>query len=176
MDWWIDFTVPWSTGSTKFIKHCPLNSGSRFQILWSEVLCYDPISIVEYEMDDQDSTRQNVFYDLIWTVGARMDGWQWFFFNLMTRWGTEPMPTIADPWESSCSCSGGRKRARFIPMWPMRRGATILLTLRWWWSAVVAGDGVIPHSEIAGTKPAYVCPGCSNHTYSNNMTIRFNVQ
>jgi hypothetical protein len=28
---------------------------------------------------------------------------------------------------------------------------------------------VIPHSEIAETKPPYVCPGCFIHTYSNNM-------
>jgi hypothetical protein len=35
---------------------------------------------------------------------------------------------------------------------------------------------VIPHSEKEGTKPPYVCPGCSNHTYSNNMITRFHVQ
>jgi hypothetical protein len=35
---------------------------------------------------------------------------------------------------------------------------------------------VIPCSEIAGTKPPYVCPGCSNHTYSDNMITRFHVQ
>jgi hypothetical protein len=27
---------------------------------------------------------------------------------------------------------------------------------------------VIPHSEKEGTKPPYVCPGCSNHTHGNN--------
>jgi hypothetical protein len=35
---------------------------------------------------------------------------------------------------------------------------------------------VIPRSEKVGTKPPYVCPGCSNHTYSNNMITRFHVQ
>jgi hypothetical protein len=35
---------------------------------------------------------------------------------------------------------------------------------------------VIPRSEIAGTKPAYVCPGCFIHMYSNNMINRFHVQ
>jgi hypothetical protein len=35
---------------------------------------------------------------------------------------------------------------------------------------------VIPRSEIAGTKPPCVCPGCFIHTYSNNMIIRFHVQ
>jgi hypothetical protein len=35
---------------------------------------------------------------------------------------------------------------------------------------------VIPHSEKEGTKPPYVCPGCSNHTYSNNMITRIHVQ
>jgi hypothetical protein len=35
---------------------------------------------------------------------------------------------------------------------------------------------VIPCSEKEGTKPPYVCPGCSNHTYSNNMITRFHVQ
>jgi hypothetical protein len=32
----------------------------------------------------------------------------------------------------------------------------------------LASSIVIPHSEIAGTKPPYVCPGCFIHTYSNN--------
>jgi hypothetical protein len=35
---------------------------------------------------------------------------------------------------------------------------------------------VIPHSEKAGTKPPYVCPGCFIHTYSNNMINRFHIQ
>jgi hypothetical protein len=40
--------------------------------------------------------------------------------------------------------------------------------LRWWC--------VISRSEREGTKPPYVCPGCLNHTYSNNMITRFHVQ
>jgi hypothetical protein len=36
--------------------------------------------------------------------------------------------------------------------------------------------GVVPHSEIAGTKRPYMCPGCFIHTYSNNMINRFHVQ
>jgi hypothetical protein len=35
---------------------------------------------------------------------------------------------------------------------------------------------VIPRSEKEGTKPPYVCSGCSNHTYGNNMITRFHVQ
>jgi hypothetical protein len=35
---------------------------------------------------------------------------------------------------------------------------------------------VIPRSEIEGTKPPYVCPGCFIHTCSNNMINRFHVQ
>jgi hypothetical protein len=35
---------------------------------------------------------------------------------------------------------------------------------------------VIPRSEIAETKPPYVCPGCLIHTYSNNMINRCHVQ
>jgi hypothetical protein len=35
--------------------------------------------------------------------------------------------------------------------------------------------GVIPRSEKEGTKPPYVCPGCSNHTHGNNMINRCNV-
>jgi hypothetical protein len=35
---------------------------------------------------------------------------------------------------------------------------------------------IIPRSEKEGTKPPYVCPGCSNHTYSNNIITRFHVQ
>jgi hypothetical protein len=34
---------------------------------------------------------------------------------------------------------------------------------------------VIPRSEKYGTKPPYVCPGCSNHTHGNNMINRCNV-
>jgi hypothetical protein len=37
-------------------------------------------------------------------------------------------------------------------------------------------DIVITRSEIVGTKPPYVCPGCFIHTYSNNMITRFHVQ
>jgi hypothetical protein len=37
-------------------------------------------------------------------------------------------------------------------------------------------EHVIPCSEKEGTKPPYVCPGCSNHTYSNNMITRIHVQ
>jgi hypothetical protein len=40
----------------------------------------------------------------------------------------------------------------------------------------LAIDAVIPRSEKEGTKPPYVCPGYSNHTYSNNMITRFHVQ
>jgi hypothetical protein len=40
----------------------------------------------------------------------------------------------------------------------------------------VDGLAVIPRSEIEGTKPPYVCPGCFIHTYSNNMINRFHVQ
>jgi hypothetical protein len=35
---------------------------------------------------------------------------------------------------------------------------------------------VIPHSEIAETKPPYVCPGYFIYTYSNNMINRCHVQ
>jgi hypothetical protein len=34
---------------------------------------------------------------------------------------------------------------------------------------------VTPRSEKEGTKPPYVCPGCSNHTHGNNMINRCNV-
>jgi hypothetical protein len=40
---------------------------------------------------------------------------------------------------------------------------------------LVIYDGVIPCSEKEGTKPPYVCLGCSNHTYSNNMITRIHV-
>jgi hypothetical protein len=40
----------------------------------------------------------------------------------------------------------------------------------------VVDRAVIPRSEKEGTKPPYVCPGCSNHTYSNNIITRFHVQ
>jgi hypothetical protein len=29
-----------------------------------------------------------------------------------------------------------------------------------------------PSSKRVELKPLYVCPGCSNHTYSNNMIIK----
>jgi hypothetical protein len=38
------------------------------------------------------------------------------------------------------------------------------------WEVARAGATtiVIPRSEKKGTKPPYVCPGCSNHTHDNN--------
>jgi hypothetical protein len=36
-------------------------------------------------------------------------------------------------------------------------------------------EHVIPQSEKAELKPPHVCPGYSNHTYSNNMINRCNV-
>jgi hypothetical protein len=41
---------------------------------------------------------------------------------------------------------------------------------------ILISELVIPRSEIEGTKPPYVCPGCFIHTYSNNMINRFHVQ
>jgi hypothetical protein len=35
---------------------------------------------------------------------------------------------------------------------------------------------VIPRSEKTEMKPPYVCPGCSNHTYNNNMINRCHVR
>jgi hypothetical protein len=35
---------------------------------------------------------------------------------------------------------------------------------------------VIPHSEKMEMKPLYVCPGCSYHTYCNNMINRCHVR
>jgi hypothetical protein len=32
-----------------------------------------------------------------------------------------------------------------------------------------------PGFEKMKLKPLYVCPGCSNHTYSNNMVDRYNI-
>jgi hypothetical protein len=43
------------------------------------------------------------------------------------------------------------------------------LKTRYWWYEVISC------SEIAGTKPPYVCPGCFIHTYSNNMINKFHV-
>jgi hypothetical protein len=45
-------------------------------------------------------------------------------------------------------------------------------------SAIVTGKAgvtVIPCSEIADTKPPYMCPGCLIHTYNNNMINRCHV-
>jgi hypothetical protein len=35
---------------------------------------------------------------------------------------------------------------------------------------------VISHFEKAEMKPPYVCPGCSNHTYNNNMINKHHVR
>jgi hypothetical protein len=40
----------------------------------------------------------------------------------------------------------------------------------------ISGGGVIPRSEIAETKPPYVCPRCFIHMYSNNMINRCDIQ
>jgi hypothetical protein len=42
-------------------------------------------------------------------------------------------------------------------------------------SALVAEIFCHTRSEREGTKPPYVCPGCSNHTHGNNMINRCNV-
>jgi hypothetical protein len=44
------------------------------------------------------------------------------------------------------------------------------------WHSIENFLAVIPRSEKEGTKPPYVCPGCSNHMYSNNMITRIHVQ
>jgi hypothetical protein len=45
-----------------------------------------------------------------------------------------------------------------------------------WWKRIERRRvDVIPRSEKEGTKPLYVCPGCSNHTHGNNMINRCNV-
>ncbi len=45
-----------------------------------------------------------------------------------------------------------------------------------WGVSLKSGEApVIPRSEKEGTKPPYVCPGCSNHTHGNNMINRCNV-
>jgi hypothetical protein len=36
------------------------------------------------------------------------------------------------------------------------------------WLVSDSSKDVIPRSEKEGTKPPYVCPGCSNHTHGNN--------
>jgi hypothetical protein len=36
-------------------------------------------------------------------------------------------------------------------------------------------ETVIPRSEKEERKPLYVCPGCSNHTYNNNLINRYNI-
>jgi hypothetical protein len=36
-------------------------------------------------------------------------------------------------------------------------------------------SSVTPRSDIAGTKPPHMCPGCFIHTYSNNMINIFHV-
>jgi hypothetical protein len=38
-----------------------------------------------------------------------------------------------------------------------------------WGGAPAMMGVVIPHSEKAEMKPPYMCPGCSNHMYNNNM-------
>jgi hypothetical protein len=42
------------------------------------------------------------------------------------------------------------------------------------WAAI--GFLSYPGSKRVEPKPPYVCPRCSNHTYSNNIIIRWNVQ
>jgi hypothetical protein len=56
------------------------------------------------------------------------------------------------------------------------KGIDVILGMGWLGKHKVLIDCVIPRSEKEGTKPPYVCPGCSNHTYSNNMINRFHVQ
>jgi hypothetical protein len=41
---------------------------------------------------------------------------------------------------------------------------------------MLMGELVVPRSEKAETKHPYMCPGCSNHTYNNNMINRCHIQ
>jgi hypothetical protein len=56
---------------------------------------------------------------------------------------------------------------------------TVSSTLEFALSSLTAASDkqydVIPRSEKEGTKPPYVCPGCSNHMHGNNMINRCNV-
>jgi hypothetical protein len=67
------------------------------------------------------------------------------------------------------SARGLRSRCWRGP-WAQRAACARRAGLGW------CGAAVIPRSEKEGTKPLYVCPGCSNHTYSNNMITRIHVQ
>jgi hypothetical protein len=81
----------------------------------------------------------------------------------------------------------GIKRAEIWAIWPsIYRGFGLISKRIWSQSyfassirldyALVGINRVTPRSEKEGMKPPYVCPGCSNHTYSNNMITRIHVQ
>jgi hypothetical protein len=66
-------------------------------------------------------------------------------------------------WVMACSPSPNIEVFNFILLW--------WELYEWWWLLCV-----IPRSEIAETKPPYVCQGCFIYTYSNNMINRCHVQ
>jgi hypothetical protein len=53
-------------------------------------------------------------------------------------------------------------------------GCVVLLFMRLFW-LFVFNYMSHPGSEKMKSKPLYVCPGCSNHMYSNNMVNRYNI-
>jgi hypothetical protein len=78
--------------------------------------------------------------------------------------GTEPQSTTVGSMRST-GCSAARSTSISHPTPCFLTGAHD-----------PRGLFVIPRSEREETKPPYVCPRCSNHTYSNNMITRFHVQ
>jgi hypothetical protein len=58
---------------------------------------------------------------------------------------------------------------------PGRQAISVKLEMATWDIGHRSMGVVIPHSEKEGTKPPYVCPGCSNHTHGNNMINKSNV-
>jgi hypothetical protein len=61
-------------------------------------------------------------------------------------------------------------RSKFIWL-----GRTCELRNRGKWAMPIIGEVSYPSSKRAEPKPLYVCPGYSNHTYSNNMLNWWNV-
>jgi hypothetical protein len=90
------------------------------------------------------------------------------------------METSADRWSELYACYMAATSRIFINCWytllilfveGAGRVSKSAAAVAMFWLTL----GVIPRSEIAETKPPYVCPGCFIHTYSNNMINRCHV-
>jgi hypothetical protein len=108
--------------------------------------------------------RSRLGYDSIWVIMDQLTKVA-HFIPVKT---TYSIPQLAELYMSRIMCLHG------VPKKIVSDRGT-QFTSKFWERLHETLDTVIPYSEKVEMKPPYVCPGCSNHTYSNNMINRCHV-